>query len=113
MAATAAITDELMREMMAKTREFTIVLLHPTAKLQEPGADRIVWEHGRRNFQLRAEGVLRVVCPVRDGSSVCGVGIFNASVDDVKTIMDEDPGVQAGLFTYETHPSRSFPGDAL
>ncbi len=108
-----AITDEFMREMIAKTRDFTIMLLHPTAKLQEPGADRIVWEHGRRNFRLRAEGVLRIVCPVRDGSAVCGVGIFAANVDDVKAIMDGDPGVQAGLFTYETHPCRSFPGDAL
>jgi hypothetical protein len=27
--------------------------------------------------------------------------------------MDCDPGVQAGIFTYEIHPIRSFPGDAL
>jgi len=33
-----------------------------------------VWEHGRRNFSLRAE---------------------------------------AGIFTYEVHPTRSFPGDRL
>lgn len=27
--------------------------------------------------------------------------------------MDEDPGVQAGVFTYQIHPTRSFPGDTL
>ena len=27
--------------------------------------------------------------------------------------MDGDPGVQAGVFVYELHPCRSFPGDAL
>jgi hypothetical protein len=27
--------------------------------------------------------------------------------------MDADPGVQAGVFVYEVHPVRSFPGDAL
>jgi hypothetical protein len=26
-------------------------------------------------------------------------------------IMDEDPAVQAGVFTYDVHPIRSFPGD--
>ena len=27
--------------------------------------------------------------------------------------MDDDPGVQAGVFTYEVHPVRGFPGDGL
>ena len=27
--------------------------------------------------------------------------------------MDDDPGVQLGIFTYEIHASRSFPGDRL
>ena len=28
-------------------------------------------------------------------------------------VMDADPGVKAGVFTYEVHVSRSFPGDRL
>jgi hypothetical protein len=31
----------------------------------------------------------------------------------VRTIMDDDPGVPAGIFTYDMHPVRSFPGAAL
>jgi hypothetical protein len=27
--------------------------------------------------------------------------------------MAADPGVQAGLFSYDIHPARSFPGSAL
>jgi hypothetical protein len=62
---------------------------------------------------LRAEGVLSIVCPIRDSSDVCGIGIFNASVEEVQKLMDEDPGVKAGVFLYEVHTSRSFPGDSL
>ncbi|HEV8649157.1 MAG TPA: hypothetical protein VG276_07050 [Actinomycetes bacterium] len=43
----------------------------------------------------------------------CGIAIFDAEVDKVRRIMDGDPGMQAGVFTYEVHPCRSFPGDAL
>ena len=49
----ADITDEFMMEMMQKTKPYTIVILHKTLKMQEAGAEKIVWEHGRRNFQLQ------------------------------------------------------------
>ncbi len=107
------ITDEYMREMIAKTRSYTLVILRSTEKRSQPGADRIVWEHGRRNFTMRQDGLLPVVCPVNDGSEVSGIGIFNATVDEVKKLMDEDPGVQAGIFTYEIHICRGFPGSSL
>lgn len=110
---TAAITDEYMKEMLTKSKGYTLVILKSTPALSQEGSDRIVWEHGRNNFRLRAEGLLSIVCPVIDGSGISGVGIFNASEEEVKTIMDADPGVQAGIFTYETHPCRSFPGDSL
>ena len=107
------ITDAYMRDMLAKTRGYVVVVLRGTHRLNEPGAEAIIWEHGRRNFQLRADGLLAIVCPIRDGSGVNGIGIFNASLEDAKSIMDGDPGVQAGLFTYDLHACRSFPGDAL
>ncbi len=107
------ITDEMMRERLTKTRSYAIVILHGTAKIKEPGAEQIIWEHGRRNFELRAEGKLAIVCPVNDGSGVSGIGIFNAVPAEVSQIMEGDPGVRAGLFTYEIHPCRSFPGDSL
>ena len=54
-----------------------------------------------------------IACPINDGSGVSGVGIFNRDPDEVKKILDEDPGVMAGIFTYEIHPTRSFPGVKL
>jgi hypothetical protein len=107
------ISDEFMRESIAKTKNYFIVLLKNGPNRNMPGVEKIIWEHGRRNFALRQSGVLAVVCPVSDGSYLCGVGIFNASADELKMIMDEDPGVKEGIFTYEIHPARSFPGDYL
>ncbi len=107
------ITDDLMRDMLAKSKTYTLVLLKAMPKRYEPDAPPIVWEHGRRNFSLRADGRLAIVCPVMDDSGWSGIGIFDAGIEDVTRIMDEDPGVQAGVFTYEVHPVRSFPGDNL
>lgn len=110
---TVDVTDDQMRSMMATTRPYTIVLLKAGPAYGQPGTEAVVWEHGRRNFALRATGELCIVCPVLDDSDLRGVGIFTADVDQVRRIMDGDPGVAAGLFTYEVHPSRSFPGDRL
>ncbi len=107
------ISDDYMRQMMARTREYCLVILKAGPRRGEPGVDKIVWEHGRRNFALRAEGRLAIVCPVNDGSEVRGVWIFNTNADETRRILDEDPGVKAGVFGYEIHPSRSFPGDRL
>lgn len=107
------ITDDFMRQRIAATKNYSIVILKAGPKRNEPGVEKIIWEHGRRNFALRAEGLLPIVCPVADESDVSGIGIFNASVEEARKIMDEDPGVKAGVFVYELHSCRSFPGDCL
>jgi hypothetical protein len=107
------ITDEYMGEMLTKSRPFTVVLLKQGPKYGTDGADKVVWEHARRNFALRAEGALAIVGPIRDDSAWCGIGIFTGSPEEVAQLMDDDPGVAAGIFEYEVHPIRSFPGDSL
>jgi len=107
------ITDEFMQQMMTKTKNYCILILKAGPNKQMDGVEKIIWEHGRRNFALRAEGLLSIVCPINDGSGVSGIGIFNASIEEVKKIMEEDPGVQAGVFVYEVHVCRSFPQDCL
>lgn len=107
------ITDEEMRARLAMSKAYSLVLLKRTAKRDEPGADAIVQEHGRRNFSLVQQGVLRIVCPVTDDSGWSGIGVFDASPEDVTQLMAGDPGVQAGIFTYEVHPVRGFPGATL
>ena len=107
------ITDDFMRQMISRTREYCVVILKAGPNRNKAGVEKIIWEHGRRNFALREQGLLPIVCPVSDGSSVSGIGIFNASIDEVKRIMAEDPGVKEGVFVYEIHACRSFPGDCL
>lgn len=107
------VTDEYMREMLTRSAPFSVVILERGPEHGSPGSEAIVWEHGRRNFELRAAGLLAVVCPVPDDSDVCGVGIFTGTPDEVARLMDDDPGVRAGVFSYHVHPCRSFPGDGL
>jgi uncharacterized protein YciI len=107
------ITDEYMQQMRAKTKNYTMVILKAGPNINQDGAEKIIWEHGRRNYEHRADGVLAIVCPISDDSDVCGLDIFNASVEEVQKIIAQDPGVKAGVFVYEIHPCRSFPGDSL
>lgn len=107
------VTDDFMRQMISRTKRYCIVILKAGPNRNKAGAEKIIWVHGRRNFALRADGRLSIVCPVSDGSDMSGIGIFNAGIDEVKRIMDEDPGVKEGVFVYEIHVCRSFPGDCL
>jgi hypothetical protein len=107
------ITDDQMRAMLVTARGYTVIILRKGPNYGMDGGEAIIWEHGRRNFALRADGRLAIVCPVNDGSDVAGVGIFALDVDETRTVMEADPGVQAGLFIVEAHAGRSFPGDAL
>jgi hypothetical protein len=108
-----SISDEQMRALLPTARPYTVVILRDGPNRHAEGADAVVREHGRRNFELRADGVLAIVLPVGDGSGVSGIGVFVGFVDEVTAIMDGDPGVQAGVFVYDVHAARGFPGDAL
>ena len=107
------ITDSYMKEMLAKSREYSFVILKPGPNLNMPNGNQIIWEHARRNFELRAEGKLAIVAPMLDGGEIQGIYIFAVTVEETKAIMDGDPAVKAGIFVYEIHPCRSFPGDKL
>jgi len=114
-----AVTDEMLKASLAATRPYTIVILKPGSRFSPPGPDRdpevaaTVWEHGKRNFALRIAGLLRVVCPVADGSDLCGVGIFDAEPEEVDRILAADPAVMAEILRYEIHPTRTFSSSTL
>ena len=107
------ITDEYMQEMLPKAKPYVLVLLKPGPKSDITDIEKIIWEHGRRNFALRADGLLSIVCPVTKETGVNGCCIFNTTEEEAKNIMDGDPAVQAGVFLYEIHPCFGFPGDSL
>ena len=107
------ISDEEMQQGRASTREYTIAILRRGPGYDPPRSDPVIWEHGRRNYALRAAGMLSIVCPVRDGTELAGIDIFDTDGATVERIMLGDPAIQAGILTYEIHPTRSFPGDRL
>jgi hypothetical protein len=113
------VSDEAMRAALGQTHPYTVIILMAGPRFSPPGPDRdpevasIIWQHGNRNFRLRAAGLLQVVCPIADGTDVVGIGVFAASPEDVDRIYSQDPAVKAGVLRYEVHPSRTFPGSML
>lgn len=107
------VSDDTMRTRLAGASVYTTILLRATEKCVRPAVDAIIWEHGRRNMSLVEAGLLAVVLPVTDNTELAGIGVFAATPVDVQAIMDDDPGVRAGIFTYDVHPVRGFPGAAL
>jgi hypothetical protein len=107
------ITDDEMRARVAKARPYTVLVLHTTAAFARPACDAVVWERGRRNMALVDAGLLSVVLPIADDSGIAGYGIFDADLETTRSIMDDDPGVRAGIFSVELHPVRGFPGSCL
>jgi len=107
------ISDEEMREKLDQSRDYTVVLprVVPAADLSQ--SRPLIWEHGRRNFVLRAEGILPIVLRVADDSDWAGIGIFNASPEETERILADDPAIRVGIFSYELHPVKGFPGDCL
>jgi hypothetical protein len=107
------ISDEMMRERLAKTKAYTAVILRDGPNWRAEDARAIVWEHGRRNFELREERKLCIVCPVTGDGEIRGIGIFDAPPQEVEAMMAGDPAIEAGVLSFEIHPCRGFPGDAL
>src|ERR1700750_639696 len=106
-------TDDEMKALRPTAKTYPVMILKQGPNFTDDTAPAVIWEHGRRNFALRDDGVLAVVLPVTDGSDVCGIAVFAATVDATTAIMGAAPGVAAGVFTYEVHPCRGFPGDSL
>lgn len=108
-----AVSDEQMLGRLSAAKPYTAVVLRTTGTFVRPDVDPIVWEHGRRNMALVDAGLLPIVLPVTDDSGLAGFAVFALAAKDVRTLMDADPGVRAGIFTYDVHPARGFPGSAL
>lgn len=108
-----AVSDETMQRELARLAPYTLVLLRRGPNADHPDVRAIVWEHGRRNFALRARGDIAIVAPVRDDSPLEGLYVFNTDAARTEEIMAGDPCVAAGIFSFEVHPIVAFPGDAL
>lgn len=108
-----SISDEQMQHLLQQSKAYTLVLLQSLPNVQKENLQEILWEHGRRNFALRAEGLLSIVAPVTEESEIAGIAIFNCDAAKAKEIMLDDPAVKEGVFSFAVLPIRSFPGDSL
>jgi hypothetical protein len=107
------ISDEFMQQMLKTARPYSVMILSAGPNYRADGAEAIIWEHGRRNFEPRQSGQLAIICPITDDSERRGIGLYSTDVETTKELMADDPGVTAGVFVYDVHPALSFPGDAL
>lgn len=107
------ITDDYMRDMLGKAHPYSVLLLKKGPNYQTEGDRSIIWEHGRRNFALRAAGQLAVVVPLATETEMAGIGLFTTGVEETRALMLDDPAVKTGWLTFEVYAGRSFPGDGL
>ena len=107
------LTNEEFPAARGAARPFTLCILRPGPNFEPPGPDpttgttAIIFAHGKRNVALQKAGLMPVVCPVGDGGDVSGVSLLDVGLEDAARMMDADPGVQAGVFTYELHACRA------
>jgi hypothetical protein len=107
------ISDEEMKNILETARAYTVVILWKGPNYRDPDARAITWEHGKRNMELRLAGKLNVVIPFTDDGDIRGLDVFNMPVDDVKTLMAEDPAMIAGILRAEYRSGLSFANDSL
>jgi hypothetical protein len=107
------ITDDYMKGMLATSKTYTVAFLKAGPNYGKEDIMPIIWEHGRRNFELRADGLLSIVGPLTGEGEIKGIYIFNADKDKTKEILEDDVAVKEGIFVFETDTLRSFPGDSL
>lgn len=112
------ITDEFMDARLARTRPYTMLFLkvgpnYLPPETRPPEQAAIVREHGRRNMQLREEGKMALVGPVGGARPIVGICIFTVPEEEARTLMRDDPAVNAGLFLTEYATWYGAPGDGL
>ena len=106
-------TDEEMGRLLATTKPYSVVILKQGPRFGDETTPGTVWEHGRRNFGLRDDGVLAVVLPVTDGPKSAASGCSRRRSTTPPRSWPMTPAWPPGVFTFEVHPCRGFPGDAL
>lgn len=113
------VSDEMLQELLGQTLPYAVVILKAGQRYSRPGPNRdpevaaLIWLHGKRNMRLRVAGLMPIICPISDDGPIVGVGVLATSPEEADHIYSLDPAVQAGVLSYEVHPTRSFPGSSL
>ena len=97
---------------------YQMVLLRHTAAgrdFDEETRDRIFREHLAHTLSMLGGGDQLAAGPVNDSPAededICGVGFYQkGSLDEVRRLMERDPGVQQGLYCFDVMTWRTAPG---
>jgi len=100
---------------------FELVLLRRTRQYEhfdDENRERIFREHLRHTMDMVASGRQLAAGPVSDSPAetelLCGLGLFQqGSLDAVRQLMDDDPGVRQGLYSFDVMTWRSPAGTML
>ncbi|HZY46364.1 MAG TPA: hypothetical protein VFE96_01085 [Candidatus Bathyarchaeia archaeon] len=76
-------------------------------------AEQVILEHGRRMLELLRDAKFLVLYPASGKSGMEGIAILPTDPEEAKRIIDEDPAIKSGVYTYEVHPARVLPGDSV
>src|ERR1700728_3679821 len=102
---------------MPELVSYQMVLLRHTAAgcgFDEETTERIFREHLAYTLSMLASGDQLAAGPVRDSPAededICGVGIYQKeSLDEVRRLMEQDPGVAQRLYRFDVMPWRTAP----
>lgn len=105
-------TDEEIGSLIASARPMSIAMLRWADGRHQEGADVIEQQHQGRMVGMHRDRVISVLTPI-ESDGPCGVALFEATPDEVREIMRDDPCVVAGMMTVEVHPCLAFPEDRI
>lgn len=101
---------------LASIKPYVLVILTKGENYGLSDTPRIIQsEHLPYIFGQRRDNEMVLTMPVMDNeSSLAAVAIYNTTdKGEVKRLMDKDPAIMAGVFTYEIVTGMGLPGDKL
>jgi YCII-related domain-containing protein len=108
------VTPEFIQGELARAKTYTVVYLLAGPRYDDhPDGDALVMAHVTRNFEMKAEGVVAIVGPMRSDGDVRGLYIFNCDPVEATRLIEADPAVAADIFRFEVQTLMAFPGDTL
>lgn len=107
--------NEKMPEFNLKQYYFVMLTKGDNSgRIDSVKAGRIIAGHLQNIKRMQSEGKLVIVGPFGDNGNRRGIFIFDVpKQEDVEKLLQNDPAIKAGMFTYEIHPWWSEKGQSL
>ncbi|MEV0358467.1 hypothetical protein AB0H71_20690 [Nocardia sp. NPDC050697] len=107
------ITDDAMLALLSRSRGYPVCVLRPGPAADREDRDRLLWEHGRLNCDLRERGLLAITLRIPESPELAGVGVYGCEPERVRELLAADGAIAAGVLSYELYDAQGIPGDAL